>query len=319
MTFSELVRLSNNLDTLTMQDMLDLSQQRFEHIIHETTITNSGLENVCRLNLADRNQILKNSFDAFEKSLDEFKNEVKLRIEQEGKFWLQRSLRRYERQLDTGLYQQPESVDLHKNKLVILDEDTKSLLHTRVGAYCDWHYNAMIIHPTQEGFIDHMVGSDILYVLDENMYLLDPVLEKFNTVYRNRLRVNTIEETFDKPMLAMVPDNQIAFCLVYNYLNYKPFEMIQLYLNEIYQKLCPGGVAIITYNDSDRHQAIPMIEQEITCYTPATLVEGWTRYLGFEEIYRHQNDSASTWLELRKPGKLTSLKGGQTLAKILPK
>ena len=319
MNFIELVRLKNQLDILSMQDIGELSQQRFQHIIHQTNLGDSGIEKNYHLNLADKNETLQHAFQDFEKAINEFKDEVKIKVEQEGKFWLQKSLSNYEKQLETKLFQQPESVDLHKNKILILDNDTRTVLHSRVAAYCDWHYNSMILHPTQEGFIDHMVGSDILYVLDENMYLLDPVLEKFNPTYRSRLRVSTIEESFDESLLSAVPDNQIAFCLVYNYLNYKPFEMIQKYLTEIYEKLTPGGVAIITYNDCDRYQAIQMVEQEITCYTPASLVMGWIDYLGFEEVFRHQDTGPSVWLELKKPGKLKSLKGGQTLAKILPK
>ena len=33
----------------------------------------------------------------------------------------------------------------------------------------------------------------------------------------------------------------------------------------------------------------------------------------------HEDNSASVWLEVKKPGTLKSLRGGQALAKILPK
>lgn len=319
MYFHDLVRLSNQLDQLTMRDIGQQALLRFDHIIHESSVGVSGLEKICHLNLSDKNDALATAFDSFEKTLDQFKSEVKIRIEQEGRFWLQRSLARYEKQLETKLFQQPESVNLHKNKEILLPEPTRNFLHQRVAAHCDYHYNSVIIHPTQEGFINHMVASDILYVLDENMWLLEPVLQQFNSVYRNRLRVSTIEESFDSDLLSAVPDNQIGFCLAYNYFNYKPFEMLQKYLSEIYNKLIPGGTVAFTYNDCDRHQAIHLLEQEITCYTPATLINGWTEYLGFEQVFTHQDDSASVWVELRKPGQLRTLKGGQTLAKILPK
>jgi hypothetical protein len=47
---------------------------------------------------------------------------------------------------------------------------------------------------------------------------------------------------------------------------------------------------------------------------------GWIEYVGFELKFRYDDDTGpSTWIELQKPGTLTSLRGGQALAKILPK
>jgi hypothetical protein len=116
-----------------------------------------------------------------------------------------------------------------------------------------------------------------------------------------------------------LPDQQIGFCLVYNYLDYRPFELVKIYLEEIYQKLLPGGVLAMTFNDCDRYQAMQAVEQGITGYTPGSLVRGWANYLGFEEIFCHQTGSPSVWIEFQKSGQLTSLRGGQSLAKILPK
>ena len=111
----------------------------------------------------------------------------------------------------------------------------------------------------------------------------------------------------------------VKFIEVYNYFNYRPFEIIKIYLNEIYEKLLPGGVLAMTFYDCDRYQAMQAVDQYITCYTPGTLVRGWAKYLGFEEVFCHQDDGASVWIEFRKPGQLSSLRGGQALAKILPK
>jgi hypothetical protein len=41
--------------------------------------------------------------------------------------------------------------------------------------------------------------------------------------------------------------------------------------------------------------------------------------MGYEIVYSSNGYGPSTWIELKKPGKLSSLKGGQALAKILPK
>jgi hypothetical protein len=177
----------------------------------------------------------------------------------------------------------------------------------------------MIIHPMLEPFTHEMTASDPLYLVDESHYLLEPTLEQFNPVYRNRLRPYVIKESFDQPILTRLPDQQIGFCLVYNYLDYRPFALIKIYLEEIYQKLLPGGVVAMTFNDCDRYQAMQAVEQGITGYTPGSLVRAWANYLGFEEVFCHTTGNPSVWIEFQKPGQSTSLRGGQSLAKILPK
>ena len=319
MNFIELIRLSNYLSELTMQDVRESTAYRFNTIIHESDIPEANVDNSFRERLTDTHNLLQQTFLKFEQELDEFKLAVKTKIEKEGNVWLQKSYTMYEQQLETKLSQQPEAVRLHKNKPLALDEETMKMFRTRVGAYCSWLYPAMIIHPMLEPFVHDMSSGTPLYIVDESRYLIDPVLDQFNSVYRGRVRPYVIEESFEHPILDKLPDNQFGVCMVYNYFNYKPFEIIQKYIEEIYKKLAPGGTLIMTFNDSDRYQTIQLVEQNITFYTPGTLVYGWIEYVGFEEVYRYQTDDASTWLEIRKPGELTSLRGGQCLAKILPK
>ena len=62
-----------------------------------------------------------------------------------------------------------------------------------------------------------------------------------------------------------------------------------------------------------------MVEQHFSCYTPGGMLRDLAESIGFETVFSWNDDSPSTWLELRKPGELTSLRGGQTLAKIFAK
>jgi len=320
MNFVDLVRLENQLESLTMSDLKQEVAKRFEHVVHEINLPKAEIETIFYDNLKSRNSILLEGFDNFEHELNELKKEVKHRIEIEGRIWLQQSYNRYETQLETKHRQSEEAVTWHQNKPMVLDLELQNMLTNRVSYHCDWHHPALIIHPvSQQAFFDAMIESDILYVADENPYLIDQVLTKYNETYRQRLRIIHIEESFDQSLLPMIPDAQLGYCLIYNYLDYKPFEMIQRYLNEIYQKLQPGGTCALTYTDCGRYQAISLVTQEIVCYTPGNLIRAWAQHIGFEEIFVHQDTGPSVWLELKKPGQLKSIKGGQALAKILPK
>jgi hypothetical protein len=238
---------------------------------------------------------------------------------EQSTYWFQKSHAQYEKLLQTGYAQHIESAGIHRNKKTSLPVSLETQLRARVAKYTSWKHPAMCIHPMNEYFVDDMVAGDPLYLVDESQFLLDTTMRRFGTTYQNRLRLYTIKESFDHAVLQALPDNQFGFCLVYNYLNYRPFELVKQYLAEIYNKLLPGGTVALTYNDCDLHTAIQMVEQDITCYTPGSLIRGWAQHLGYEEIWICQDLEPTIWLELKKPGILKSLRGGQALAQVLPK
>jgi len=74
---------------------------------------------------------------------------------------------------------------------------------------------------------------------------------------------------------------------------------------------------VLTYNDCDRDKGVRLVEQHFCCYTPGYLVTELTQSVGFDPVFTWNDGGPSTWLELKKPGELTSLRGGQSLAKIV--
>jgi hypothetical protein len=319
MNLTELIRLNNRLDELTMRDLQQESSGRFELIIDRIDVPQAGVDASFQQRLKEKNYTLQSVFASLEEELLDLKSEVQRSIADQGQAWLHRNYTEYERFLENDYAQTEDYLGLHRNKPIRRDADTESVLKSRVANYCDWKQPAMIIHPMLEPFTHEMTASDPLYLVDESHYLLEPTLEQFNPVYRNRLRPYVIKESFDQPILTRLPDQQIGFCLIYNYLDYRPFALIKIYLEEIYQKLLPGGVVAMTFNDCDRYQAMQAVEQGITGYTPGSLVRAWANYLGFEEVFCHTTGNPSVWIEFQKPGQSTSLRGGQSLAKILPK
>jgi hypothetical protein len=320
MNLSDLILLNNKLENLTLSDVQADVQNKFAQVMHITDVPQDGVEIDFRSSLYTLNNNLQTKFDSLENELVNYREHVRELITQEGIRWFQASTARYKKDLDSRYAQSPEAVYNFKNTPVVLDPEVAGLIKSRLGLYVDWHYPAMNIHPSTEPWINDMVANDPLYIVDESPYLTESSIAHFNDLYKSRLRIYHIEETFEYPLLQKLPNGQFGFCLVYNYLNYRPFELIKKYLVEIYEKLRPGGVLAMTFNDCDRYQAIQYVEQGISCYTPGTLVKGWAKYIGFEQVFEFQQDGeANTWVEFCKPGKLISLRGGQTLAKIIPK
>ena len=200
----------------------------------------------------------------------------------------------------------------------VLTESVMHYLTSRISIHSDWHHAAMVIRPGQGEWLPLMVGSDPLYLVDIRPSLLDTAIDQFTPAYQRRLRRCTLRESDNDGMvLRDLPDGQFGFCLVMNFFEYKPFELIRLYLADIYQKLKPGGTLALTFNNCDHWGGVELVERHFMCYTPGTMLIALAENLGFEIQQRWDIDNAVSWLEMRRPGKLTSLRGGQSLAKIV--
>jgi hypothetical protein len=322
MKLSELVAYKNQLDLLSANPIWSSTDIALSKITHTVAaVSNEIKTDQMSDRLIAHKASLAHTFDLFEQDLTDLKNQLSAMIVKAENVMFQQSYRLYEeanQQINSDeLYQ--ENIEYVLNRRLEVNDESYQVLLGRLLRYTDWHYAAMILHPGRESFINHMVANDPLYLVDENYDLLKPPADQFNEAYQNRLRISTVVENLDNPMLTKIPDNQLGVCLAYNFFNHKPFEIIKLYLTEIYQKLKPGGALIMTFNDCDRYKAVMLVEQFYAAYTPGIMLRSWAEHVGFEETFSYHNNGPWTWIEFRKPGELTSLRGGQALAKILPK
>jgi len=288
--------------------------------------------------LEGKHKNIQETFDKFESSLDITKTYIQNLIKDIEPQWFEESSKRhklrreYLTQLihDNTTYRDDYGVarkgnDPKKtndknnvinqilNTSIKVSNEIRELTRSRVLKYTNWQFAGMIIRPGIDTFIDDMVANDPLYLIDEYLELLEPAMNKFNKSYQHRLRLYT-DSTLDK-----LPDNQFAICLAYNYFDYMPIEVIERYLKEIFKKLHPGGVFAITFNDCDRPSGVELVEKGIAFYTPGNIIIKLAKNIGYQEIFKINDDGPTTWVELQKPGSLSSIRGGQTLAKIIHK
>ena len=312
MKLSDLVAYKIQLDNLSArstQREVELGLGKITHLVGTQSIQ---LRNF-KQQLDTEYNAINQHIDQFEIQLNELKQSIKLQIELEEKYWFQESYRLYDQEMRN------DSAEHILNRRPILDEETENLLRVRIQNYVDWQHPGMIIQPGLEKFVEDMVGFDPLYLIAQQHDLLVPAFDRFPEEYQRRLRLYTVKEELDHAILEKIPNSQIGLCLVYNFFEFKPFEIVRKYLTEIYQKLKPGGTLIMTFNDCDRDKAVKLAEQHYACYTPGTMIQQFVATVGYDQIFSWNNNGPTTWLELRKPGTLTSLRGGQTLAKIVHK
>jgi SAM-dependent methyltransferase len=312
MKLSDLVHYKNQLEKLSSNPTLRTATTDLNIITHLCSTQAIQVGNFAE-DLEKNQTAIADSFRNFETTLDQLKAELKQLIESSEKPWFQESYRLYE------IESPHETVDYILDRQADISDETEKFFHTRLARYTDWHYPAMIIRPGRETFIQSMVACDPLYLVDDKHELLAPAMNLYNETYQRRLRPYVVKDSIDEDILTKLPNGQFGLIFAYNFFNFKPLEVIKKYFEEIYTKLRPGGAFVFTFNDCDRAKGVVMVEQHFCCYTPGGLLRDLAESIGFETAFSWNDDSSSTWLELKRPGELTSLRGGQTLAKIFAK
>ena len=207
-------------------------------------------------------------------------------------------------------------LDKIKNRENTHSKETIQYFSERCKIYSSWKYPGIQIRPGIGSWTRNLVDLDPLYLVDIDMALLEPVKKLFNENYVNRLRFHRISD-IDKPIFHELPKSQFGFILVTEFFNQKSLDVISTYLKEIKKLLKSGGACIFTFNDCDFKEGVKNAENNYDCYTPGNEVREIVKSLGFEIIRTDFSYGTLSWMEIKNPGELESLRGGQTLAKIL--
>jgi hypothetical protein len=278
----------------------------------------------------------------YEQDFTQFKQQVQNKIREEEKPYLLESYQEYEiinqakyrcfdmtsseklspETLDqSSLFEQHKKQHLERilNKTLDISPQGAEIINNRILRYTGWHITTMIIHPASQSWMQNIVSNDPLYLVDENYDLLSPTLSLWNETYQHRLRPYVIHEYRDQEILWQLPDGQFGLIVAWNYFDNRPFEVIKKYLKECIKKLRPGGILCMTFNDCDRWEGVLAVESRSALYTPGFLIKSLAQNLGFEIIHEWHENGPWTWIEFKKSGEFTSLRGGQALAKIIPK
>lgn len=311
MKLSKLVHYLNCLDAQSLPDPEAICDRELGELLRVVSEGQPSLNTRMVQLTQDREQV-HTAFEAFRMHIAHTKQDLIQMIESMQPAYFAESYRLH----DQAIINDSDQYILARQPA--LQSSVRHYLTSRIGLHSDWHYASMVIRPGQGEWLPLMVGSDPLYLLDVRPSLLDAAVAQFTPEYQRRIRHYTLRETDSEGMvLRDLPDSQFGFCLAINFFNFKPLELIRLYLAEIYRKLRPGGVLALTFNDCDRWGGVDLAERNFMCYTPGGMLISLAESLGFEIQQRYDIDNANSWLEVRRPGILVSRRGGQSLAKIV--
>lgn len=311
MKLSDLVRLLNNIDRQPRPDPAAICQRELAELVRTIKDGQPQLPG-CITNLEQDYLAIKQLLDQFCDHVIHTRKEIQLLIEAMQPSYFAASYHLH----DSGMVNDSDQHILDRRP--VLRPEVTQYLAARMALHSDWHHAALVIRPATGEWLPLMVGSDPLYLADIRASLLEPAVHQFTPEYRRRLRYYVLRENdADGRVLGDIPDSQFGFCVAINFFHYKPFEIIRFYLDQIYRKLKPGGVLAFTFNDCDLWGGVELAERSFMCYTPGGMLRTLCESLGFEITQHYLIDHSNTWLEMRRPGVLTSLRGGQSLAKIV--
>jgi len=213
-----------------------------------------------------------------------------------------------------------ETSDYRLGRDLALDDTSRDLLVGHLLRAADWRWPGLILGPGRQSWIQHLVALDPLYIADTRADLLEPAVSTFHPVFQRRLRDYVIQENPDQSILAQLPRSQMGWVFAYNFFNYRPLEIINRYLREIWQLMRPGGRLMFTFNDCDQAHGAALCEAgNFMCYTPGTSLVQQAQEIGWQLEQRHRGLGDVSWLVLRYPGEIASRRGAQCLAKIVAK
>jgi hypothetical protein len=312
MKLSEIVAYLNLLDSLDVSSECSDATGKLNHITQVVT-GHADQYSSASADITKTYNELSNIITKFSSQIESLKQDLRSEIAQREQDYLATSMSVYREEM------RHDPADLILNRRMRIDDDDDLILRTRLKNLTDWRLPGMIIRPGVETYIEDMVPLDPLYVVDHDRELMRPTISKFTPEYQRRLREYVINDWEDGPILDKLPNNQFGAIFAYHYFNHKPVPIICKFLNEFYQKLRPGGSVLMTYNNCDLAHGVIRAEHTWMLYTPRRLIERHATELGFELVQAYDGKGDVSWLELRKPGDITSIRGGQTLAKVLVK
>ena len=311
MKLSELVKQKSTLQK-SRPDKVSYTWAQFKSNIHNKIDNYSVLTADQQSHLQTKLKMVTSAFGHVKEYIDECIDTVTEQIKQLEVTAYSQSLKWYvEKKL-------PEEADPKqvKHKPIKLLEGNHHILDKRMKLYNDWRFPGICIQP-RHGWMDNMASCDPLYMVDYDQAHCKSSLEVFKTHFQKRIRFykQNVWHPKAQKIFENLPPNQFGFIMSFNWLNYVPREGIQKVYEEIFELLRPGGTFMHTYNNCEYHHTCGLYENGTHPYITSAQIKKLANSVGFELVFEH-SDRGFDWMEIKKPGKLQSVKHGPALGKI---
>lgn len=168
---------------------------------------------------------------------------------------------------------------------------------------------------------NNVVANDPLYLCDFTQENIDNVSNQFNDIYNKRLRKYVLIQH----ELHQLPHNQFGFIISWMLFNYANFTTVTHYLERMIRLLRPGGHFIFSYNNCDLLESCLVAESGGMSYVSKRHLLRICEHLGYEIVDTQDIPNSDfhvkyiSWIEIRKPGELSTVKRRQVMGAIRQK
>ena len=305
---SKFVEYKSSVDNIEIDNtkLLTSIQNAIGIISNDDTIDTSLLKS--------QKKVVTDELDRLLELLGDTKDQIYNEVRKREREYLINSQKLYEIAKE---YDKPEYIKERFDRHPISpNKEYEELLNIEISENSSWKHAGLLVRPANYNFIDSMVSLDPLYVVDEDYELLEDVKQKRSKIYQEKLRYNIINDD-DNDIFKKIPTHQLGTVFVCDFFNYKSLDTIKKYCTQIMKLLKPGGILIFTYNNCDLPNAVRNFEHSLYTYVPGSLLKPMVEMLGYKIVKEFNDITTNTnWLTLKKPGELTSIKGGQALATL---
>ena len=307
---TELVRIREQLEAVYSTDVItglvNELKNKITAVGRETVLEDAG-ETVLTLN---------KDLDRIYTDLDFCQDRFDLIIEKINQDIQQESQKFYTDNYSLELQVESEAVDnIRKVRVMTLSHTLKETIISRIQLHTNWRYPALEIGCRDGEWTGYMVAADPLYITDQYRDFLESTLNQFTPEYQQRLREYLVRDA----NFGALPQAQFAFVFCWNFLNYRSLDTIKEYVKSVRDLLRPGGVFMFSYNNGDRHEQAGYAEGHWMSYMPKSMLIPMCESLGLEILHSEDTRNEGTavsWIEIRKPGELATVKAHQVLGEI---
>ena len=201
--------------------------------------------------------------------------------------------------------------NVRNGRRISVNQDVENIIKQRILIFTNWRYPALEIGCRDGEWTQYMVAADPLYITDSFTEFLESASSRFPEAYQRRLR----RYPLTNHDLSALPASQMSFVFSWGYFNYVSLDTMKQYLRQIYALLRPGGTFMFSYNDGDTPNGAGMAENFAQTYMPKSLLIPLCESLGFN-VTADSNFETVAWLEISKPGQLSTVKAHQVLGEI---
>ena len=282
----KLVELRNNLDDIKLHANIDVEHAEYINKL-----------------VAHYNEVLT----LIHQPSQEFNNHINL---------VNSKITKLTHQLFAGNYQLEDWVgtidEVRNNRRISITKDIEDTVKQRILLHTSWRYPALEIGCMDGEWTQYLVAADPLYILDNYQEFIDSTSSRFTDAYQNRLRKYKMIDHD----LSMLPPGQFSFIFSWAHFNFVSLDTMHQFLKQAYSVLRPGGVFMFSYNDGDTPSGAGIAESFFQTYMPKSILIPLCRSLGFEIANEYDYEAITSWIEIKKPGTLHTIKAHQVLGEI---